>query len=128
MERPSRYRPLAPARSTYLPDSAAAETLSPGSIANTPPACTANEQRDPSRSTVGVAAMPAEQCRSLLHRVRDFDAFDEDNDPHGERDLGAVEVDGVRYFWKLDYFDREMETLSLCRPGGDDPRPHGHAR
>jgi hypothetical protein len=62
--------------------------------------------------TAGVAAMPAVQRRSLLRMVRDFEAFDEDNDPHGEHDLGIVEVGGVRCFWKIDYYDREMETLS----------------
>ena len=57
--------------------------------------------------TAGVAAMPAEERRSLLRLVRDFDAFDEDNDPHGEHDLGVVEVAAVRYFWKI-YYNREM--------------------
>ncbi|MGO9773217.1 MAG: DUF3768 domain-containing protein [Roseiarcus sp.] len=62
--------------------------------------------------TSGVEAMPADQRRALLRLVRAFDAFDEDNDPHGEHDLGVVDVAGVRYFWKIDYYDREMETLS----------------
>jgi hypothetical protein len=62
--------------------------------------------------TAGVATMPAEERRSLLRLVREFEAFDEDNDPHGEHDLGVAEVAGVRYFWKIDYYDREMETLS----------------
>ena len=68
--------------------------------------------------TAGVAAMPADQRQTLLRMVRAFEAFDEDNDPHGEHDLGVVEVAGVRYFWKIDYYDREMETLS---PDPADP-------
>jgi len=35
--------------------------------------------------TTGVEAMPAEQRKSLLAKVRAFDAFTEDNDPHGEQ-------------------------------------------
>ena len=68
--------------------------------------------------TAGVEAMPSDQRRRLLQLVRDFDAFDENNDPHGEHDLGVVEVAGVRCFWKIDYYDREMETLS---PDPADP-------
>ncbi len=40
--------------------------------------------------TAGVEAMPRDQRRSLLQKVRSFDAFGEDNDPHGEHDFGAV--------------------------------------
>jgi hypothetical protein len=62
--------------------------------------------------TAGVEAMPVEQRRSLLEEVRAFDAFDaftDDNDPHGEHDFGAVDEGGVRCFWKIDYYDRATE-------------------
>ena len=62
--------------------------------------------------TAGVEAMPAEQRKSLLAKVRAFDAFTEDNDPHGEHDFGAVDEGGVRCFWKIDYYDREMTMHS----------------
>jgi Protein of unknown function (DUF3768) len=65
--------------------------------------------------TAGVDALPVEQRRSLLQKVRTFEAFSEDNDPHGEHDFGAVDEAGVRYFWKLDYYDRDMTM------GSDDP-------
>ena len=42
--------------------------------------------------TAGVEALPVEQRRSLLQRVRAFDTFSEDNDPHGEHDFGAVDA------------------------------------
>ena len=58
--------------------------------------------------TAGVEAMPAEQRKSLLAKVRAFETFSEDNDPHGEHDFGAVDETGVRYFWKIDYYDRDM--------------------
>jgi hypothetical protein len=47
--------------------------------------------------TAGVEAMRPEQRRSLLQKVRAFDAFSEDNDPHGEHDFGAVDEGGVRW-------------------------------
>jgi hypothetical protein len=68
--------------------------------------------------TAGVEAMPAEQRRSLLAKVRAFDAFTDDNDPHGEHDFGAVDESGVRYFWKIDYYDRATEMGS---PDPADP-------
>ena len=59
--------------------------------------------------TAGVEAMPLDQRRSLLQKVRAFDAFSEDNDPHGEHDFGVVDEGGVRCFWKIDYYDRKTE-------------------
>jgi hypothetical protein len=65
--------------------------------------------------TAGVEAMPAEQRKSLLAKVRAFDVFTEDNDPRGEHDFGAIDEGAVRYFWKVDYYDRATEF------GSSDP-------
>ena len=62
--------------------------------------------------TSGINAMPEEQRRSILRKVRDFSDFTEDNDPHDERDFGAVDEGGVRCFWKIDYFNRDMTSGS----------------
>lgn len=51
----------------------------------------------------------------LLRTVRDFDAFDRDNDPYGHRDLGAFEFEGAACLWKIDYYDTELVF------GSDDP-------
>lgn len=55
--------------------------------------------------TAGVAAMADNDRRTLLDRVRHFDGFTKDNDPHGEHDFGTIDLGGCRYFWKIDYFD-----------------------
>jgi hypothetical protein len=68
--------------------------------------------------TAGVEAMPAEQRKSLLAKVRTFDAFTDDNDPHREHDFGAVDEASVRYFWKVDCYDRATEFGS---PDPADP-------
>ena len=68
--------------------------------------------------TAGVEAMPAEQRKSLLQKVRACDACTDDNDPHGEHDFGAVDEGGVRYFWKVDCYDRATEFGS---PDPADP-------
>jgi hypothetical protein len=46
-----------------------------------------------------------------------FSRFDEDNDPHGEHDFGAMDVpEAGRVFWKIDcYADGAMEH------GSEDP-------
>ena len=62
-----------------------------------------------------VAALPDEAIAHLRRTVAEFDAFTEDNDPYRERDFGAVELAGERYFWKIDYFDRTL------RFGAEDP-------
>ena len=59
--------------------------------------------------TAGVEALHSNQRRSILAKVRAFDVFTEDNDPHEEHDFGVVEHGGVRCFWKIDYYDRKTE-------------------
>ena len=68
--------------------------------------------------TAGVEAMPRDQRRVLLEKVRTFDAFTDDNDPHGEHDFGSIDETGVRCFWKIDYYDRATEMGS---PDPADP-------
>jgi hypothetical protein len=69
--------------------------------------------------TDGVAALRENDLAQLLANVRSFDEFTNDNDPHGEHDFGAIEDDGVRYFWKIDTYDRDMSAHS---PDPTDPR------
>jgi len=68
--------------------------------------------------TPGVSAMPSLDRAALLRAVRAFEAFNSDNDPHGEHDFGAIDMDGTRYFFKLDYYDLSMEAGS---PDPADP-------
>ena len=49
--------------------------------------------------------------------VARFDRFDEDNDPYGEHDFGALEIEGERLFFKIDYFD---QSLSAHAPDPSD--------
>ena len=50
----------------------------------------------------------------LAHVVESFSSFDEDNDPYGEHDFGALMFEGQKVFFKVDYYD---QTLShWCDP------------
>lgn len=65
--------------------------------------------------TPGVTALPASDQSAVLQQVQTFTAFSQDNDPYAEHDFGAVEHEGCRYFWKIDYYDRAMTA------GSEDP-------
>ena len=47
-----------------------------------------------------------------MRAVRTFSTFSEDNDPWQEHDFGAVEIDGEKVFWKIDYYDLSMMYAS----------------
>lgn len=77
-------------------------------------------RRTPGKRSVtsGVAALPSEKIVMLMQRIAEFNDFNEGNDPYGERDFGAVDMDGKRYFWKIDYYDLELKFHS---PDPADP-------
>ena len=65
--------------------------------------------------TSGVDSLADIAKQALLAKVRTFDGFNADNDPHGEHDLVSVEHDGTLYFGKLDYYAKDMQH------GSEDP-------
>jgi hypothetical protein len=65
--------------------------------------------------TQGVASLPEDVLAIVLERVRHYDEFTPDNDPHGEHDFGSFDVAGVTYFFKVDYCSPDMEG------GSEDP-------
>lgn len=65
--------------------------------------------------TQGLQSLPEVSLCQLLDKVAGFTAFDDGNDPHREHDFGAIEHDGERYFWKIDYYDPQLTM------GSDDP-------
>lgn len=62
--------------------------------------------------TAGLHLIGDEFVKAALLAARQFTVFDEDNDPHHEHDFGAMEVDGRRVLWKIDYFDPTMTQES----------------
>lgn len=68
--------------------------------------------------TSGIATLDEEQRRTVVTAIRSFDAFTEDNDPHGEHDCAVLEVDGLDVMFKIDYYDL---TLSSHSPNPADP-------
>ena len=62
-----------------------------------------------------IAHEPTFVARAIAAMIA-FEAFNADNDPYHEHDFGAFEIDGVRLFFKIDYFDKHDPDL-----GTDDP-------
>ncbi|MCQ1573470.1 DUF3768 domain-containing protein [Neorhizobium galegae] len=62
--------------------------------------------------TTGVQALDDEDRRKLLAMVQNFDQFAPGNDPYGEHDFGRVNVGGAGYFWKIEYYDFDLESAS----------------
>ena len=79
-------------------------------------------------ATVGFRSLPEVDQSCVRELIKTFDAFDDDNDPHGERDFGTIyqlvcgrwttdrprlrEDERERVFWKLDYYNCQMEFAS----------------
>lgn len=67
--------------------------------------------------TQGVAALGPEAQIIISAMVRNYDAFDEGNDPYGERDFGSIDTYfGGRIFWKISYYADDR-----CATGSEDP-------
>ncbi|WP_157137067.1 DUF3768 domain-containing protein, partial [Sphingomonas sp. PAMC 26617] len=50
----------------------------------------------------------------ILREVRDFDAFDDDINPHGERDMGKFEFAGVPCYWEIDLYEETVVKNTFC--------------
>jgi hypothetical protein len=59
--------------------------------------------------TITVGARALDDVEGLLRAVREYDKFTEDNDPYGEHDFGSIAWQGLKVFWKLDYYDRQLQ-------------------
>ena len=47
-----------------------------------------------------------------------YDDFNSGNDSHKEHDFGTIELNGVSYNWKIDYYDK---TMAMHSPDKSDP-------
>jgi hypothetical protein len=59
--------------------------------------------------TAGINALPPADQSRIREKVELFNAFNEANDPHKERDFGSFEHNGVKVIWKIDYYDKKCE-------------------
>jgi hypothetical protein len=62
--------------------------------------------------TRGVIALGVEDVHEILMKVKNFDDFNESNDPYGEHDFGSFNHKGEEIFWKIDDYEG-MEGYNL---------------
>lgn len=65
--------------------------------------------------TRGVLAINGFDRSALLAALANYDSFDADNDPHGERDFGDFSLFETDIYFKIDYYDPELKF------GSNDP-------
>ena len=65
--------------------------------------------------TMGISALPPAVQSAIRERVETFNDFNGDNNPYGERDFGGFEYEGHKVYWKIDYYDRDLQG------GSEDP-------
>jgi hypothetical protein len=65
--------------------------------------------------TAGFNALPGTLKAQAIERVKAFSEFDTKNDPYDEHDFINFEIEGHRFFAKIDYYDRDL------RFGAEDP-------
>ena len=68
--------------------------------------------------TRGVEVLGLMTVSAILHAVRQFDQFSPANDPFDEHDFGSLTCAGQHVFWKIDYYDKDLEFGS---PDPADP-------
>ena len=65
--------------------------------------------------TEGIFNLSPEDRVIIAAKVRDHSDFSKGNNPYGERDFGALEHNGQKIFWKIDYYDPSLKQ------GSEDP-------
>ena len=68
--------------------------------------------------TNGVACLDDITRAEVLKEVCEFNDFTEDNDPHQEHDFGSFIVGDELFYFKIDYYDNNLEYHS---PDPSDP-------
>ena len=68
--------------------------------------------------TPGVAALGPEAVARIVQTIAVFDDFCRANDPHEEHDFGSFEAEGETIFFKIDYYDKQLQMHS---PDPADP-------
>jgi hypothetical protein len=66
--------------------------------------------------TAGLSEQPVPFVFAVLKTMRDTTVFPEGDDPYGEHDFGAIEHEGVKVFWKIDYY-----ADADCESGAETP-------
>jgi len=70
-------------------------------------------------ATLGVQNLSHDTRGKVVEAIRVFDKFDDGDDPYKEHDFGAVEIEGDKFYFKIDYYDPSLKF------GSEDPSDPG---
>jgi len=59
--------------------------------------------------TAGIANLEAAAREKALFKMQTFCDFEEGDDPYKEHDFGAFVIDNTKYFFKIDYYARNLQ-------------------
>lgn len=59
-----------------------------------------------------VELLPNKDKEKLINKVIEFNRFNENNDPYGEHDFGSIKFKKEKYFFKIDYYDKDLKYHS----------------
>ncbi|MEM1052775.1 MAG: DUF3768 domain-containing protein [Pseudomonadota bacterium] len=68
--------------------------------------------------TDGVVDRGVDFINAVTTAVKAFEDFNPENDPYREHDFGALTVNDTRLFFKIDYYDKQLQWHS---PDPTDP-------
>lgn len=71
-----------------------------------------NPGKDKVILTQGVSFLPFDEQLRILLKVKLFNNFNEGNDVYQEHDFGMIEHSDLKYFFKIDYFNLDMDAGS----------------
>ena len=60
-------------------------------------------------ATRGVMSLDEVVISDIFVAVQEFSNFTEGNDPYGEHDFGSFTVAVNKVFWKIDYYDQQLQ-------------------
>ena len=66
-------------------------------------------------ATQGIRQLPDADQQAIFSLVQNFKAFTSGDDPYGEHDFGKVTYKEHGVFFKIDYYDKDMQD------GSEDP-------
>ena len=69
--------------------------------------------------TRGVAALGPDAQLALTRSVASFDAFNADSDPQGWHEMGVIDLDGTKVWFKIDLYDVDY-TYGSPEPSDPD--------
>ena len=65
--------------------------------------------------TQGITNLPLPEQFAITVKIREFNDFNENNDPFGEHDMASFKHNADTILWKIDYYDVNYEY------GSEDP-------